>query len=336
MKFQMIATDFAIDLGTSNILVYKKGEGLIINEPSSLVLDDNHTKVVAVGQQAKDMLGKTHEDIQVVKPIKNGVITDFNLTEAMLNYFFDKVNIGFSLIQPRVVIVVPSGITDIQKRAVEDAALHAGSRDIILVDESLAAAYGMNLSPDEPRGILMINMGAGTSQVAVISLNGIVVSSTMNNGGDYLDEKIVDYFREEKNLEIGKNTAEEVKINLASLKIKDGNNEMQVNGRDLLDARPKTVNVMSNELVSCILPFADEVCDMVLVALEKTPPEISSDIKRNGFALSGSLSKLSGLAEYIEKKIGLKSYHSEDPSTDAILGAGMILENPDKYLKYRK
>lgn len=336
MKFQMIATDFAIDLGTSNILVYKKGEGLIINEPSSLVLDDNHTKVVAVGQQAKDMLGKTHEDIQVVKPIKNGVITDFNLIEAMLNYFFDKVNIGFSLIQPRVVIVVPSGITDIQKRAVEDAALHAGSRDIILVDESLAAAYGMNLSPDEPRGILMINMGAGTSQVAVISLNGIVVSSTMNKGGDYLDEKIVDYFREEKNLEIGKNTAEEVKINLASLKIKDGNNEMQVNGRDLLDARPKTVNVMSNELVSCILPFADEVCDMVLVALEKTPPEISSDIKKNGFALSGSLSKLSGLAEYIEKKIGLKSYHSEDPSTDAILGAGMILENPDKYLKYRK
>lgn len=336
MKFQMIATDFAIDLGTSNILVYKKGEGLIINEPSSLVLDENYTKVEAVGQQAKDMLGKTHDDIQVVKPIKNGVITDFNLTEAMLNYFFDKVNVGFSLIQPRVVIVVPSGITDIQKRAVEDAALHAGSRDIILVDESLAAAYGMNLSPDEPRGILMINMGAGTSQVAVISLNGIVVSATINKGGDYLDEKIVDYFREEKGLEIGKNTAEEVKINLASLKIKDGNNEMAVNGRDLVDARPKTVNVMSNELVSCILPFADEVCEMVLEALEKTPPEISSDIKRDGFALSGSLSKLKGLSEYIEKKIGLKSYHSEDPSTDAILGAGQILENPDKYLKYRK
>lgn len=336
MKFQMIATDFAIDLGTSNILVYKKGEGLIINEPSSLVLDENHTKVVAVGQQAKDMLGKTHEDIQVVKPIKNGVITDFNLTEAMLNYFFGKVNIGFSLIQPRVVIVVPSGITDIQKRAVEDAALHAGSRDIILVDESLAAAYGMNLSPDEPRGILLINMGAGTSQVAVISLNGIVVSATINKGGDYLDEKIVDYFREEKGLEIGKNTAEQIKINLASLKIKDGNNEMEVNGRDLNDARPKTVKVISSELVSCILPFADEVCDMVLVALEKTPPEISSDIKRNGFGFSGSLSMLKGLGEYIEKKIGLKSYRSEDPSTDAILGAGQILENPDKFLKYRK
>ena len=336
MKFQMVAKDFAIDLGTSNILVYKKGEGLIINEPSSLVLDENYTKVVAVGQQAKDMLGKTHEDIQVIKPIKNGVITDFNLTEAMLNYFFAKVNLGFSLIQPRVVIVVPSGITDIQKRAVEDAALHAGSRDIILVDESLAAAYGMNLSPDEPRGILMINMGAGTSQVAVISLNGIVVSATINKGGDYLDEKIVDFFREEKGLEIGKNTAEEVKNNLASLKIKDGSNEMKVNGRDLADARPKTVKVMSNELVTSILPFADEVCEMVLEALEKTPPEISSDIKRNGFALSGSLSKLKGLAEYIEKKIGLKSFHSEDPSTDAILGAGQILENPEKFLKYRK
>lgn len=336
MKFQMVAKDFAIDLGTSNILVYKKGEGLIINEPSSLVLDENYTKVVAVGQQAKDMLGKTHEDIQVIKPIKNGVITDFNLTEAMLNYFFGKVNPGFSLIQPRVVIVVPSGITDIQKRAVEDAALHAGSRDIILVDESLAAAYGMNLSPDEPRGILMINMGAGTSQVAVISLNGIVVSATINKGGDYLDEKIVDFFRVEKGLEIGKNTAEEVKNNLASLKIKDGSNEMKVNGRDLADARPKTVKVMSNELVASILPFADEVCEMVLEALEKTPPEISSDIKRNGFALSGSLSKLKGLAEYIEKKIGLKSFHSEDPATDAILGAGQILENPEKFLKYRK
>ena len=336
MKFQMIAKDFAIDLGTSNILVYKKGEGLIINEPSSLVLDENYTKVVAVGQEAKDMLGKTHDDIQVVKPIKNGVITDFNLTEAMLNYFFDKVNVGFSLIQPRVVIVVPSGITDIQKRAVEDAALHAGSRDIILVDESLAAAYGMNLAPDEPKGILLINMGAGTSQVAVIALNGIVVSATINKGGDYIDEKIVDFFREEKALEIGKNTAEKVKINLASLKIKDGNNEMDVDGRDLHDARPKTVKVMSSELVSCILPFADEVCEMVLEALEKTPPEISSDIKRSGFALSGALSQLAGLSEFIEKKIGLKSYHSEDPSTDAILGAGMILENPDKYLKYRK
>lgn len=194
----------------------------------------------------------------------------------------------------------------------------------------------MNLSPDEPRGILLINMGAGTSQVAVISLNGIVVSATINKGGDYLDEKIVDYFREEKGLEIGKNTAEQIKINLASLKIKDGNNEMEVNGRDLNDARPKTVKVISSELVSCILPFADEVCDMVLVALEKTPPEISSDIKRNGFGLSGSLSMLKGLGEYIEKKIGLKSYRSEDPSTDAILGAGQILENPDKFLKYRK
>ena len=158
----------------------------------------------------------------------------------------------------------------------------------------------------------------------------------MNKGGDYLDEKIVDYFREEKNLEIGKNTAEEIKIKLASLKIKDGNNQMEVNGRDLLDARPKTVSVSSSELVSCILPFADEVCEMVLVALEKTPPEISSDIRRDGFALSGSLSKLAGMSEYIEKKIGLKSYRSDDPGTDAILGAGQILENPDKYLKYRK
>ncbi|WP_297689888.1 rod shape-determining protein [uncultured Anaerococcus sp.] len=336
MKLKLIATDFAIDLGTSNILVYKKGEGLIINEPSSLVLDDNYQKVLAVGQEAKDMLGKTHQDIQVVKPIKNGVITDFNLTEAMLNYFFEKVNEGFSFIQPKVVIVIPSGITDIQKRAVEDAALHAGSRDIILVDESLACAYGMNLSPEESKGILLINMGAGTSQVAVISLNGIVTSKTINKGGDYLDEKIVTYFRENKNLEIGKNTAEKIKIKLASLKVKDANMEMSVDGRDLIDSKPRTEMIKSNELVSTILPFADEICDMVYEVLEKTPPEISADIKKNGFGLSGSLSQLAGMAEYIEKKIGLKSYHSEDPSTDAILGAGMILENPEKFMKYRK
>lgn len=336
MKFKLIATDFAIDLGTSNILVYKKGEGLIINEPSSLVLDDNYSQVLAVGKEAKDMLGKTPESIQVVKPIRNGVITDFNLTEAMLTYFFDKVNGGFSFIQPRVVIVIPSGITDIQKRAVEDAALHAGSRDIILVDESLAAAYGMNLSPEEPRGILLINMGAGSVQVAVISLNGIVTSKTMNMAGDYLDEKIIEFFRDERGLEIGKNTAENIKINLASLKLKDGQKEMKVDGRNLEDAKPKTISVKSNELVSTIIPFADRVADMVFEVLENTPPELSADIKRNGFGLSGSLSKLTGLAQYIEKKIRLKSYHSEDPSTDAILGAGMILENPENFLKYTK
>ena len=194
----------------------------------------------------------------------------------------------------------------------------------------------MNLSPEESKGILLINMGAGTSQVAVISLNGIVTSKTINKGGDYLDEKIVTYFRENKNLEIGKNTAEKVKIALASLKVKDANMEMEVDGRDLIDSKPKTEIIKSNELVSTILPFADEICDMVFEVLEKTPPEISADIKKNGFGLSGSLSQLSGMAEYIEKKIGLKSYHSEDPSTDAILGAGMILENPDKFMKYRK
>lgn len=336
MKLRMIATDFAIDLGTSNILVYKKGEGLIINEPSSLLLDENNTKVEAVGEQAREMLGKTHKAVHVVKPIQNGVITDFNLTEALLTYFFNKVNESFSFIQPKVVIVVPAGITDIQARAVEDAALHAGSRDVILISESLAASYGMNLSPENPRGILLINMGAGTCQVAIISLNGIVASKTLNRAGDYLDEKIVEYFRDEKNLEIGKNTAEKVKIALASLKIKDGNNEISVEGRDLFDAMPKSVMVKSSELVSSILPYADEVCDMVFEVLEKTPPEISADIRRDGFALSGGLSKLSGMAEYIEKKLGLKSYHSEDPSTDSILGAGMILENPEKFMKYRK
>ena len=336
MDFRLVATDFAIDLGTSNILVYKKNEGVIINEPSLIVLDENNTKVQAVGGKAKEMIGKTPSNLNVVKPIVNGVITDFNLTEAMLNYFFHEVNPGMSVFQPKVVICVPSGITDIAMRAVEDAALHAGSRDIILVDESLAAAFGMGLAPDDPKGILLINLGAGTSEVCVISLNGIVTSRTINKGGDFLDEAIIDFFKDNKKLDIGKNTAEEVKNNLLSLRVSDRDLSMIVDGRDLLSAAPKTVEVSSKELVECVLPFADEIINMIFEVLEKIPPELTADIKRDGFGLTGALSQLKGLREYIEKKLNLTSYISEDPSTDAILGAGKILDDPDRFMKYRK
>src|SRR5699024_2561748 len=197
------------------------------------------------------------DEITIVRPLKDGVDSDFNLTEAMLNYFFKKINPGFSILQPKVVICVPSGITDIQARAVEDAALHAGCRDIILVDQTLAANYGMGLSPEDPRGILTINIGAGTTEVALISLNGIVASKSRNHAGDYIDENIIEFFKERKNLEIGKVTAEKVKINLMSLRIKDGDKTMKVEGRDLTSAKPERVEVKSSELVSCILPFAD-------------------------------------------------------------------------------
>jgi cell division protein ftsA len=336
MSLRMVATDFAIDLGTSNILVYKKDEGLILNEPSLIVLDENNTKVLAIGNEAKEMIGKTPSDIHVVKPIINGVITDFNLTEALLSHFYNEVNPGMSLLQPKVVICVPGGITDIESRAIIDAALHAGSRDIILVDESLAAAFGMGLTPEDPKGLLLINLGAGTTEVAVISLNGIVTSKTLNKAGDKIDEAIIELLKDKKKIDIGKNTAENIKINLLSLKVKDAEKTMNIDGRDLLSAAPKTVNISSKDLVDCILPFADEVVSMIYEVLEKVPPELTADIKRDGFALTGAFSKASGLREYIENKLGLSSYMSEDPATDAIVGAGKILEDPDRFYKYRK
>lgn len=275
MSLRMVATDFAIDLGTSNILVYKKDEGLILNEPSLIVLDENNTKVLAIGNEAKEMIGKTPSDIHVVKPIINGVITDFNLTEALLSHFYNEVNPGMSLLQPKVVICVPGGITDIESRAIIDAALHAGSRDIILVDESLAAAFGMGLTPEDPKGLLLINLGAGTTEVAVISLNGIVTSKTLNKAGDKIDEAIIELLKDKKKIDIGKNTAENIKINLLSLKVKDAEKTMNIDGRDLLSAAPKTVNISSKDLVDCILPFADEVVSMIYEVLEKSSARIN-------------------------------------------------------------
>ncbi|WP_296141928.1 rod shape-determining protein [uncultured Anaerococcus sp.] len=336
MNLRMVATDFAIDLGTSNILVYKKNEGVIIDEPSMIVLDQHNTKVLAIGQEAKDMIGKTPSSIHVVKPIENGVITDFNLTEAMLKHFFNQVNPGTSIFQPKVVICVPSGITDIESRAIEDAALHAGSRDIILVDESLAAAFGMGLTPEDPKGIMLLNLGAGTSEVSVISLNGVVTSKTINKGGDYIDDAIIDLFRDKKRLDIGRQTAEDIKINLLSLRIKDGETSITVDGRDLLSAAPKTVDIKSKDLVECIMPYADEIVNMIYEVLEKVPPELTADIKKDGFGLTGGLSQIRGLREYIEHKLNLSSYISDNPETDAILGAGKILEDPDRFFKYRK
>ena len=336
MKLRMAASDFAIDLGTSNSLVYKKNEGIVLNEPSLIVLDDKDTKVLAIGENAKEMIGKTPKGIHVVKPIVNGVITDFNLTEAMLNHFFSQVNPGIAFLQPRVVICVPSGITDIASRAIEDAALHAGSRDIILVEQSLAAAFGMGLSPEDPKGILIINLGAGTTEVSVISLNGIVTSKSLNKGGDYIDEAIIDLLKEKKSIDIGKSTAENIKNKLLSLRVKDGSNTMNVDGRDILSAAPKTVSLTSKDLVECIIPFADGLVKIIYEVLEKIPPELTADIKREGFGLTGGFSQVRGLREYVENKLGLGSYTSEDPSKDAIIGAGMILEDLDRFFKYRK
>ncbi|MDO5047928.1 MAG: rod shape-determining protein [Anaerococcus sp.] len=336
MNFRMIAKDFAMDLGTSNILLYKKNEGILANEPSFLLLDENNTKVLSVGEPARDMLGKTHDKVHIVKPIENGVITDFNLTEALLNYFFKKVNPGFCVIQPRVILAVPSQITDIQARACEDAALHAGAREVILVDQNLAGAYGMDLSPDEPVGRLMVNLGGGVSEVAVLALNGIITSKSMKKGGEYIDSLIIDYIRENLSLEIGLNMACEIKEKILSLRVRDKALMMKVDGRDLETAMPKTVELTSGAIKEVVIDYADLLANMIIEVLEKTPPEISKDIKTSGIFMTGNLAKLKGLGEYLSTKIGLKVNISDNPDEDVIKGCGIILEDPDRYTRYSK
>lgn len=335
MNFRIMAEDLAIDLGTSDIKVFKKNEGVVISEPSVLVLDHQSKAIKAIGHEAKEMVGKTPDEIIVQRPIENGVISDFNLTEAMLNYFFQKINPGFSVMQPRVVVCVPSGITDIEQRAVEDASLHAGSRDVIMVDESLAACFGVGLSPEDPRGILVLNLGAGTSEVCVISLNGIVSSKTLKMGGDDIDKNIQVFLRENKKIEIGLNTAEIIKKELLSLRLKDKEIAMEIEGKNLKDGQPKSIKIKSEEIAPCISEFADSLVDMIYLVLEKTPPELSSDIKNDGFLMTGGMANVKGLREYIEKITSLKAKVSEKPELDAIKGAGLIMENPERFLKFQ-
>ena len=335
MNFRIMAEDLAIDLGTSDIKVFKKNEGVAISEASVLVLDHQSKSIKAIGHEAKEMVGKTPDEIIVQRPIENGVISDFNLTEAMLNYFFQKINPGFSVIQPRVVVCVPSGITDIEQRAVEDASLHAGSRDVIMVDESLAACFGVGLSPEDPRGILTLNLGAGTSEVCVISLNGIVSSKTLKMGGDDIDKNIQVFLRENKKIEIGLNSAEIIKKELLSLRLKDKEIAMEIEGKDLKDGQPKSIKIKSEEIAQCISEYADSLVDMIYLVLEKTPPELSSDIKNDGFLMTGGMANVKGLREYIEKITNLKAKVSEKPEFDAIKGAGLIMENPERFLKFQ-
>lgn len=335
MNFRIMAEDLAIDLGTSDIKVFKKNEGVAISEPSVLVLDHQSKSIKAIGHEAKEMVGKTPDEIIVQRPIENGVISDFNLTEAMLNYFFQKINPGFSVMQPRVVVCVPSGITDIEQRAVEDASLHAGSRDVIMVDESLAACFGVGLSPEDPRGILVLNLGAGTSEVCVISLNGIVSSKTLKMGGVDIDKNIQAFLRENKKIEIGLNSAEVIKKELLSLRLKDKEIAMEIEGKNLKDGQPKSIKIKSEEIAPCISEFADSLVDMIYLVLEKTPPELSSDIKNDGFLMTGGMANVKGLREYIEKITSLKAKVSEKPEFDAIKGAGLIMENPERFLKFQ-
>jgi len=324
------SNDLAIDLGTANTLVYVKGKGIICNEPSVVVIRKDNKKIVAVGAEAKKMLGKTPSDIIAIKPLKDGVIADFDTAEEMLKYFIKKVHNRRSFVSPRVVIGVPSGITQVEQRAVKDAAQASGAREVYLVGEPIAAAIGVGLPVGEPSGNMIVDIGGGTTDIAVISLDGVVYSKAVRVGGDRMDEAIIAYIKRRYNLMIGDRTAEQIKIDIGSA-YNTGSEQrvMEIKGRDLISGIPKTATVTEVEIREALSEPVNMILDTIKIILENTPPELAADIVDRGIVLAGGGALLHGLDLFIREKTGLPVIVAEDPLTAVARGVGKMLDELD-------
>jgi rod shape-determining protein MreB and related proteins len=328
------SNDLAIDLGTANTLIYSKGLGVVCNEPSVVaVQNDPNTgkrKVVAVGAEAKLMLGRTPESISAIRPMKDGVIADFEITEEMLRYFIRKAHHRKALLRPRIIICVPHGITEVEKRAVKESAESAGAREVYLIEEPMAAAIGSGLPITEPCGSMILDIGGGTTEIAVISLKGIVYSRSVRVGGDKMDEAISNYVKRRYNMLIGERTAEQIKIAVGSAIPTGENLKIEVKGRDLVQGVPRAVTVTEDEIRDALLEPINQIVDVVKMALEKTPPELSSDIVDRGIAMAGGGSLLRNLDKLISEETGLPVTLVEDPLTAVVIGSGMVLDQLDQ------
>src|SRR3990167_4563076 len=324
----VFSNDIGIDLGTATTLVYVRGQGVVLCEPSVVALD-NHTKqILAVGEEAKRMLGRTPGNITAIRPMKDGVIADFDITEAMLRYFIRKVHRSRPLVAPRVVIAVPSAITEVEKRAVKDSAERAGARSpVFLVEEPIAAAIGVGLPIHEPAGNMIIDIGGGTTEIAVISLAGIVFSKSIRIGGDECDEAIINHLKRTYNLMIGERTAEEIKIKIWSAYPLEQELTMEVRGRDILAGLPKTVTVSSEEIRESLSETTAAILEAIRITLERTPPELSSDLITKGLILAGGGALLRGLDKLISEETGLPVHIADDPLTAVALGTGRYLSD---------
>lgn len=326
----LFSQDLAIDLGTANTLVYAKGRGIVISEPSVVaVVKDGRgaERVRAVGREAKEMLGRTPGNIIAIRPMRDGVIADFEITEAMLRYFIKKVYHGSrKLVRPRIVIAVPSGITEVEKRAVRESAMLAGAREVYLIEEPMAAAIGAGLPVTEPSGNMIIDVGGGTTEVAVISLSGIVYANSVRVGGDKLDEAIINYIKRKYNLLIGERTAELIKIEIGTAYPLDEMLSMETKGRDLVAGIPKTLEIKSEEVREALAEPINAIVDSVKIALERTPPELSADIVDKGIVLVGGGSSLRNLDVLLREETGLPIIRAEDPFTAVAMGTGRCLD----------
>jgi rod shape-determining protein MreB and related proteins len=325
----MFSNDLAVDLGTANTLVYVRGEGIVLNEPSIVAIHQADHSVLAVGHEAKAMLGRTPGNIVAIRPLKDGVIADFDVTEKMLHYFINKVHRRRTLVRPRIVVGVPSGITQVEKRAVRDSAMQAGAREVYLIEEPMAAAIGAGLPIQEPGGNMIVDIGGGTTEVAVISLGGIVASESIRIAGDELDEAIINYIKKEYSLALGERTSEEIKIALGSAYPLQEELYAEVRGRDLVSGLPKTVVVSTVEIREAIEEPVAAVCDAVKVTLDKTPPELAADIMTKGIVITGGGAMLHGLRERLSVETGMPIVIANNPLFSVAHGSGQCLEEFD-------
>ena len=323
------SSDLAIDLGTANTLVYAKGKGIVVSEPSVVAVTKDGRgpdKVRAVGREAKEMLGRTPGNIVAIRPMKDGVIADFEITEAMLRYFIMRVHNRSTLVRPRIVVAVPSGITEVEKRAVRESAMSAGAREVYLIEEPMAAAIGAGLPVTEPSGNMIVDIGGGTTEVAVLSLSGIVYSNSTRVGGDKMDEAIINYVKRKYNLLIGERTAELVKVSIGTAFPLDAIQSMEIKGRDLVAGVPKTLELKSDEICEALAEPVNTVVEAVKIALESTPPELSADIVDKGIVMTGGGALLANLDLLLREATGLPVMLAEDPLTAVVLGTGRCLD----------
>ena len=320
-------TDIGIDLGTASVLVYVKGKGVVLREPSVVAFDRNTNKIKAIGEEARLMLGRTPGNIVAVRPLRQGVISDYTVTEKMLKYFISKTS-GKSLFgrKPRISVCVPSGATEVEKKAVEDATYAAGAREVNIIEEPVAAAIGAGIDISRPCGNMIVDIGGGTADIAVISLGGVVVSTSIKVAGDDFDDAIVRYMRKKHNLLIGERTAEEIKINIGTAYKRPENITMDVRGRNLVTGLPKTVTVTSEETEEALKEPAYQIVDAVHSVLERTPPELAADISDRGIVLTSGGALLNGLEELIEENTGINTMTAEEPLTAVAIGTGKYIE----------
>lgn len=322
--------DIGIDLGTANLLVTIKGKGIVLKEPSVVAINEKQQQTIAVGYEAKEMLGRTPEDIKAIRPLKDGVIADYNATQVMLKTIFQKVSKRYNLGKPRVIVGVPSGITEVEERAVEEALLQAGAKEVYLIEEPMAAAIGAGLEVAEPTGNMIVDIGGGTTEVAVVSLGGIVESTSIRIAGDELTEDIIEYVKKEKNLAIGETTAENIKIQIGCALPTLTNETMEIKGRELTTGLPAEVTITSEEILQAMEESIEKIVEAIKQTLEKTPPELASDIIERGICLAGGGALIKNLDRLISEKTQIAVYVAHDPLDCVVKGTEKTLEDIQK------